>query len=318
MQTILGANGVIARELSRALAGYTSDIRQVSRNPRKVNPTDETFVADLLDSQAVVNAVAGSEVVYLVAGLKYNTSVWQEQWPRVMRNVIDACKQHGTSLVFFDNVYAYGRVEGIMTEETAFNPISKKGEVRAKIATMLLDEMRNGNLRAMIARSADFYGPGAVQSFLHSTVFERIKTGKTPQWIGNPNAVHTFTFTRDAGHAVAVLGNSPEAYGQTWHLPTIKDPSTGTDFVRLACDLAGQPFKLQVAPRWMLKLIGIFIPVLRANEEMMYQFEHDYRFDSSKIESAFGLQATPLRQGISGSLELGERTLRAAEIVQPR
>ena len=302
MHTILGANGIIAQELSRALVEYTTDIRQVSRNPRKVNPTDDTFVADLLDNQATANAVAGSEVVYLVAGLKYDISVWQEQWPRVMRNVIDACKKHGASLVFFDNVYAYGWVAGAMTEDTPFNPISKKGEVRAKIATMLLDEMRVDNLRAMIVRSADFYGPGAIQSFPHATVFERLRAGKAPQWIGNSNALHTFTFTPDAGHAIAVLGKSSEAYGQTWHLPTTKEPLTGADFVRLACDLAGQPFKLQVAPRWMLKLMGIFMPVLRENDEMMYQFEYDYRFDSSKIESAFSLQPTPYTQGISESL----------------
>lgn len=107
MQTILGANGVIGHELSRALVASTPAIRQVSRNPRKVNPADETVVADLLDAQATSHAVAGSEVVYLVAGLKYDTSVWQEQWPKVMRNVINACKQHGARLVFFDNVYSY-------------------------------------------------------------------------------------------------------------------------------------------------------------------------------------------------------------------
>jgi nucleoside-diphosphate-sugar epimerase len=308
MHTIFGANGIIARELSRALTEYGSDIRQVSRNPKKVNSTDETFVADFLDGQATANAVAGSEVVYLVAGLEYKLSVWQEQWPRIMRNVIDACKQHDTHLVFFDNVYAYGRVEGIMTEDTPFNPTSKKGEVRAKIATMLLDEMGKGNLRAMIARSADFYGPGAVQSFPHVTVFERIKTGKAPQWIGNPNTIHTYTYTPDAGHAVAVLGRSPEAYGQTWHLPTTKEQLTGADFVRLACDLAEQPYKLKIAPGWMLKLMGIFVPVLRENKEMMYQFEHDYQFSSSKLESAFDLQATPYRQGISESLKPGEQT----------
>ncbi|MBD3811969.1 MAG: NAD-dependent epimerase/dehydratase family protein [Betaproteobacteria bacterium] len=302
MHTILGANGVIARELSQALAAHASDIRQVSRNPRKVNPTDEIFVADLLDAQATANAVAGSQVVYLVAGLKYDASVWQAQWPRVMRHAIDACKQHGARLVFFDNVYAYGRVDGVMTEETPFNPISRKGEVRARIATMLLDEMRSGNLQAMIVRSADFYGPGAVQSFPHATVFERLKAGRTPQWIGNPDAVHTFTYTPDAGRAVAELARSAEAYGQTWHLPTTREPLTGADFVRLACDLAGRPFKLQVAPRWMLKLMGLFMPVLRENDEMMYQFEYDYRFDSSKIESALGLQPTPYRQGISESL----------------
>lgn len=125
MHTILGANGVIAQELSKALVLSSPNIRQVGRNPRKVNPTDETVVGDLLDARATANAVSGSEVVYLVAGLKYEASVWQEQWPLVMRNVIDACKQHGARLVFFDNVYAYGRVDGLMTESTPFNPISK-------------------------------------------------------------------------------------------------------------------------------------------------------------------------------------------------
>lgn len=302
MNTILGANGVIANELSRAIVASSPAIRQVSRNPRKVNPADETVVADLLDAQATTNAVSGSEVVYLVAGLKYDTSVWQEQWPKVMRNVINACKHHGARLVFFDNVYSYGRVDGLMTEDTPFNPISKKGEVRAMIATMLLDEMRNGNLQAMIARAADFYGPNAVNSFPYATVFARLKAGKAPQWIGNPNAIHTFTYTPDTGHALVALGSSPEAYGQTWHLPTTKEPLTGADFARLACELAKQPDKLQVAPRWILRLMGIFVPVLRENKEMMYQFEYDYRFDSSKIESAFGLQATPYRQGISESL----------------
>lgn len=308
MNTILGANGVIAQGLSKALVSFSPAIRQVSRDPRKVNSTDETFMADLLDSRATVNAVSGSETVFLVAGLKYDTSVWQEQWPQVMRNVIGACIHHGARLVFFDNVYAYGRVDGLMTEDTPFNPISKKGEIRAKIATMLLDEMRSGNLQAMIVRAADFYGPNVVNSFPHATVFERLKAGKAPQWIGNPHAVHTFTYTPDTGHALAVLGRSPVAYGQTWHLPTTKEPFTGADFVRLACELANQPYKLQVAPRWILRLMGIFMPVLRENEEMMYQFEHDYRFDSSKIESAFGLQATPYRQGISESLRSGTQS----------
>lgn len=302
MHTILGANGVIAQELSRALVLSSTAIRQVSRNPRRVNPTDEVVTADLLDGKATADAVTGSEIVYLVAGLKYNTSVWQEQWPRVMRNVIDACKRHNSRLVFFDNVYAYGRVNGVMTEETPFNPISKKGEVRAKIATMLLDEMRGGNLHAMIVRSADFYGPGAIKSFPHATVFERLRAKKAPPWIGNPNAIHTFTFTPDAGRAMAVLGRSPGAFGQTWHLPTTKEPFTGADFVRLACDLAGQTYQLMAVPRWVLKLMGIFVPVLRENEEMMYQFDFDYRFDSSKIESAFGLKATSYRQGIRETL----------------
>lgn len=302
MHTILGSNGIIGQELSRALSSWSTSIRLVSRIPRKVNPTDETFAADLLDPDATDRAVAGSEVVYLVAGLKYNYATWREQWPRLMQNVIDACKRHGCRLVFLDNVYAYGHVNGVMTEQTPFHPTSKKGEVRAQIATMLLHEISQGNLQAMIARSADFYGPGAVNSIIYSTVFARLKEGKAPQWICNPNVVHTFTYTPDVGKALALLGNSPEAYGQTWHLPTTKEPFSVADFVRLACELANQPYRLQILPRWIRKLIGLFIPALHENEEMMYQFEYDYRFDSSKIEDAFGLQATTYREGISATL----------------
>lgn len=303
MHTILGANGTIAHELSRALLSYTTNIRQVSRNPRKVNSSDETFVADLLDARMTSDAVSGSEVVYLVAGLPYNAAVWHEQWPHVMRNVIEACKKHNARLVFFDNVYAYGHVEGVMTETTPFNPISKKGEVRARIASMLLDEIKKDNMQALIARSADFYGPGAVQSFPYATVFKRIKAKKSPQWIGNPNTVHTFTFTPDAGKALAMLGRTTDGYGQTWHLPTTKEPLTGAEFVRLACELGEQPYKLQLAQPWMLKLMGLFMPVLRENHEMMYQFDYDYRFDSSKIESAYGLKPISYGAGIEACLK---------------
>jgi nucleoside-diphosphate-sugar epimerase len=221
----------------------------------------------------------------------------------VMRHTIDACKRHGSALVFFDNVYAYGRVDGVMTEQTPYNPCSRKGEVRARIATMLMEEASRGELRAMIVRSADFYGPGALLSLTHATVTERLKAGKTPQWIGNAKAVHTFTYTPDAGRTLALLGNTAAAYGQVWHALTSKEPMTGEEYVRIACTLAGRPYRLQVAPRWLLSMMGLFVPVLRENMEMLYQFEHDYRFDSSKVEQAFGLTPTAYRDGIAATLQ---------------
>ena len=301
MQTILGANGVIGRELSRQLLAHTDRIRQVSRSPTRVNATDELFGADLLDAGATADAVAGSEVSYLVAGLKYDHRVWREQWPTIMRNTIDACKRHDSALVFFDNVYAYGQVDGVMTEDTPYNPCSRKGEVRARIATTLMDEVRRGSLRGMIVRSADFYGPGAALSLTHATVTERLKAGKTPQWVGDARAVHTFTYTPDAGRTLALLGNTASAYGQVWHALTSKTLMTGEQYVRLACAVAGRPYALQVVPRWVLSLMGVVVPVLRENMEMLYQFEHDYRFDSSKAARALGLTPTEYREGIAAT-----------------
>src|SRR6187551_2246676 len=105
MQTILGANGAVSNNLVKALPQYTNKIRLVSRNPKKVHPTDELLAADLLNASQTDHAVAGSEIVYLTAGLPYSIKVWREQWPVVMKNVIDACKKHNAKLVFFSNVY---------------------------------------------------------------------------------------------------------------------------------------------------------------------------------------------------------------------
>jgi nucleoside-diphosphate-sugar epimerase len=303
MQTILGANGVIGKELSKLLPEHTSVIRQVSRNPKKVNPSDELVKADLLNYSETEKAVEGSEIVYLLAGLKYDVKVWQKQWPVIMRNTIDACKKHNARLVFFDNVYSYGLVKGVMTEETPFNPISKKGEVRAKIATMLLDEIKAESINAMIIRAADFYGPGATLSMIHSMVTERLNAGKKAQWIGNPKKIHTFTYTPDAAKTVAQLGNSEEAYNQTWHALTSSEKIAGEDFLKLAYEIKGMPNKgVQAMGKMGVQLLGLFIPVLREFVEMMYQFEEDYIFDSSKAARFLNENATAYAQGIRETL----------------
>jgi nucleoside-diphosphate-sugar epimerase len=172
----------------------------------------------------------------------------------------------------------------------------------AGIAMMLMDDVRHGELRGMIVRAADFYGPGAVLSVTHATVTERLKARKTPQWLGNAKAVHTFTYTRDAGRTLAVLGDTPTACDQVWHALTSKEAMTGERFVRIACELSGRPYALRVVPRWMLLLTSLFVPLVRENMEMLYQFEHDYRFDSSKAERALGLTATGYREGVAATL----------------
>jgi nucleoside-diphosphate-sugar epimerase len=301
LHTILGANGVIGRELSRALATARQRVRQVSRHPQPVQAGDELRAADLLDASATADAVAGSAVVYLLVGLRYDTATWQAQWPRVMKNAIDACRRHGARLVFFDNVYAYGAVAGTMTETTAFNPCSRKGEVRAKVARALLDAMARGEVQALIARSADFYGPGAINSLVHATVFERLHAGQAPQWIGEPSAFHSFTYTPDAAGALAVLGQAHSAWGQTWHLPTSASAMSGEQMTRLACAQAQQPYRLRVMPRWLLKPAGWCVPALRENHELMYQLDRDYRFSSEKIEKALCLSATVYTQGVAAT-----------------
>ncbi len=299
MQTILGAGGTIGKDLAKALLQYTDHVRIVSRNPQAINPTDELMAADLTDADAVSRAVAGSEVVYLTVGYDYSVKVWQEKWPVTMRNVIAACQQHGAKLVFFDNVYLYNPNHlNPMTEETLIGPTSKKGMVRADIAKMITSAVRAGTLTALIARAADFYGPDNDKSVLVETVLKNLKQGKAANWFASLNHVHNFTYTPDAARATALLGNTPDAYGQVWHLPTHPQRLTGQQWVELFANELNVRPKASALPVWMMGILGLFIPIMKEFKEMAYQYDRDYVFDSSKFTRRFGIEATSPAEGV--------------------
>jgi hypothetical protein len=176
MYTILGAGGSVSNEFVKLLAARNLPFRTVSRHAATSPGAAESKAADLTKHEQTLEAVAGSEVVFLLVGLKYDHKAWAEQWPRIIDNTVDACKRAKAKLVFFDNVYMYGKVNGPMTESTPYNPVSRKGEVRAQIATSLEKEWKSGELTAMIARSADFYGPASKNGIANALVFEPFST----------------------------------------------------------------------------------------------------------------------------------------------
>ncbi|WP_449440602.1 NAD-dependent epimerase/dehydratase family protein [Pedobacter steynii] len=176
MHTILGAGGPTANALTKELLKHDPNetIRLVSRRPLKVTGSNVTWQkADLLNYTEVLAAVKGSAVIYMCAGLIYDKAIWQQQWPVIMQNLINATKETRARLIFFDNVYMYGLVKGPMFETTTYNPVSVKGEVRARIATQLMDEVKAGNVQATIARAADFYGTDSMNSFLDMMVLDK-------------------------------------------------------------------------------------------------------------------------------------------------
>lgn len=299
MQTILGSGGAIGTEVAKNLPEYTTKIRLVSRNPQPVNPTDDCFPANLLDAEAVRRAVAGSEIVYLVAGLEYNHKVWQRDWPVVMANAITACQEAGAKLVFFDNIYMCDPdYLGHLTEDAPMRPISKKGMVRRDLVNMLMAAVEKGTLTASIARAADFYGPGVRTSVLQEVVPKPLAAGKKANWLCSLDQPHSFTYTPDAGRATALLGNTPDSFNQIWHVPTAPDPWTGRQWIAAFAEALGVPPKSQVAGKAIVRLLGLFNPIMRETVEMLYQYDRPYVFDSSKFTNRFGITATAYEEGL--------------------
>ena len=307
MVTILGAGGAIGNELARELTARTEPVRLVSRNPKAVAGATQTLAADLSRLDDTVQAVSGCSVAFLVVGLKYDTKVWRELWSRIMRNAIEACKRANAKLIFFDNVYMYGKVDGPMTEDTPFHPCSQKGEIRAELATTLLNEIQAGSVTALIARAADFYGPGIRSGVPNILVFDKLAKGQTPSWLANDSVKHSFTYTPDAAGSLVQLMDSGNAWNQTWHVPTAPDPPTGKEFIALAAKEFGMTPKHRVLGRPMVKIAGWFDSDIRESYEMLYQSEFDYIFDSSKFARAFQCHPTSYAEGIHQAADASRR-----------
>ena len=297
LHTILGANGAVGRAVIKELSKRNIPVRAVSRKSSIAGLENKN--ADLLDAQQTLEAIAGSAVVYLCIGLPYRTKVWKTQWETVMSNVIEACSVHQAKLVYLDNIYMYAPPLPVPFDENApQGPISEKGKARQRTTAMLFKAIEDQKLDAVIGRSADFYGPGAVNSSTYISFLERMLQGKTPQTLSNPNVPHTYANVEDNGRALVELALNEDCYGQAWHLP-VGPPITTNGLLDIFNKVLGTDFKVSVMPTFLRKILALFIPPLKEVGEMLYQFEQEYVMSYEKFKKRFpDFEVTTYQKGI--------------------
>lgn len=182
--------------------------------------------------------------MHLLVGLKYDHKLWAEMWPRIMANTIEACKRVSAGLDFLRQRLHVRQSQRPYDGRDAFQPYSKKGEVRAKIATSLINEWKAGALTAMIARAADFYGLDIRNGVPNILVFEPFVKNQKASWLVSDSVPHSYTYTVDAAQSLLTLAESESTWNQTWHVPTTANPPTGKEFIATAAT------ELGVAPKY--------------------------------------------------------------------
>lgn len=294
---VLGGNGVVGRETINALREGGHEVAVVGRTPAQ-HPDASSMVADLRDAASANRAIEAADVAYLAVGLPYRTRVWRRDWPTILANTIQACIASGVHLVYFDNVYAYGRVDGPMTEATPIRPSSSKGEIRAGLLRML-EAGRQRGLEYTVGRSADFYGPGATTSVFNAMALDRVAAGQEPTWLLDSSQPHSMTYTPDIGSALRILGTDARARGGVWHLPTAA-ARTGDEYLAMATEWK---LRHRVMTMATLRVGSVFISSAREALELSYQNTLPYVFDSTRFETTFGVTPTPYPEGIANTLQ---------------
>ena len=176
--------------------------------------------------------------------------------------------------------------------------------MRASLDQLIFDQIEKGKLQAIIARSADFYGNVKERSLLMELVYKNLSQNKKANWFCNAKVKHSFTYIPDAGKATALLGNTPDAYNQVWNLPTDPDNLTGEEWINLFAQEMGKAPKYMVLPKMMVRILGLFLPVMKEFPEMMYQYDREYIFDSSKFGKRFAVKPTSYQDGVKETLRV--------------
>jgi nucleoside-diphosphate-sugar epimerase len=298
LHTIFGTGPVglaVARELVRR-GKAVKMINRSGKRPEGVPEGVSVVAGDLFDANVAQQLAQGATHVYQCTNPPYDK--WPEQFPTLQANTLEAAAAAGAKYIVMENVYLYGDTNGKpITEDLPFNAHTKKGKVRAQMALDALAAHRAGKVRVTMARASDFYGPGVSESAAGERVFGFAIKGKAASAPGNLDAKHSYTYIDDVGKTLAILGERDEALGQAWHVPNA-EAATTRQFITLIFEELQRPPKISAMGKTMLRTAGVFIPAAREIVEMMYEFEKDFVVDGSKFTQAFGLTATPYREGI--------------------
>jgi nucleoside-diphosphate-sugar epimerase len=276
-------------------------VRMVNRSGRAdVAEGVEVVGGDAADSTFTREVSAGASVVYFALNPPYNR--WPELFPSLQAGVLEGAASAGAKLIAVENLYMYGPTGGRpLTEDLPYAANTRKGAVRAGMSRELMEADASGKVRVAIGRASDFFGPRVLASAAGEQIFGRAVEGKSAQVAGDPDQPHTYTYAPDIGKGLVILGEREEALGRAWHLPSPETVTTRR-FVEMIFEEAGGPARIQTAPKFVLRVMGLFNPPLREMIEMLYEFEEPFVVDHSDFEQAFGMSATPLKQAIGETL----------------
>jgi nucleoside-diphosphate-sugar epimerase len=294
---VIFGTGPVGCWTARALADRGLPVRAVNRSgvrPGLLPEDAELVKADVADPAQARAVAEGAFTVYQALNPPYHQ--WHELFPALQAGALAAAGAAGARYVSIENLYLYDST-AVMTEDARVAPVSKKGELRRRMAEEVAAAHRDGEVRAAQLRSSDYYGPGVTSSALGDRVFAPLVAGKKAQVGGSATQPHSFAYIEDVGRAAAELGVRDEALGRVWLAPHAAAVTQG-DMVALACrELGREPAVAVVSPA-MMRLAGLFVPGARASAEMMYEFTRPFVVDSGRIERAFGLLPTPVEDGI--------------------
>ena len=310
---VLGATGGLGLAVVFELAKRERSVIAVTRNLQKArkmfqNIDVEIRQANLMEREQTLAAVQGADVVYHCANVLYTK--WLKEFPIINNNILAAVKEVGANLVFADNLYMYGKMQGDkISEEHQLNAKGKKGKLRIRLAKQITDAHSKGEINAVIVRFGDFYGPNVVNGFTKPLLENPVK-GKASSWLVDLDKKHSMMYIRDAAKGMVTTSENPNSYGQIFHIEGA-EPVTGREFITMIFQELNQEPNMKALSENTIKILSIFIPIVKELQELTYEWKYPFIIDGTKYASNFNTTAhTAHNVAIKETLDWFKQNLR--------
>ncbi|WP_084965060.1 NAD-dependent epimerase/dehydratase family protein [Thermoactinospora rubra] len=284
---VVGA-GQVGSHLAAKLAAQGHEVVVVTRSGS--GPAGTTRVAaDVADQARLTELAEGADALYNCVNPPYHR--WLTDWPPMAASFQTAAERTGAVLVILGNLYAYGPVDGPMTEDLPLASDVPKARVRAKIWH---DALASG-IRTVEVRGSDYFGPGATdQGYLGDRFIGPLRAGKTIRTLWPLDVPHSWTYLPDVADALIAAATTERAWGRAWHVPTAEPLTFREMGARMAATLGLPEPRMATLPWPAVRAIGLVSPMIGELRHVRYQFTRPFVLDSTASQEVLGLRPTPM------------------------
>jgi nucleoside-diphosphate-sugar epimerase len=271
-------------------------------------PGTEIIEVDARDCAGVVEAAEDADVV--LHALNPPFADWPTQALPFADTAIAAACRTGATLVLPGNVYNYGaNMPPRLDEATPMRPTSRKGMIREAVEARLRAAT---DLRCIVLRAGDFFGGPLGGSWLDRIIIRDIGSGRLT-WPGPLDVVHEWAYLPDFVQALVRLVEAREQLEPFAQFGFAGHAVTGREFVAAISRNCGREFRVGTMPWWLLRPLGVMIPMFRELSEIAYLWTTPHMIDGTQLMAAIGeLPHTPFDEAVAASLAaLGLRRRRS-------
>ncbi len=296
---VVGA-GATGSGVARELVGRGHEVTVVTRRGSGPELDGITRVAvDATDVAALSSLAGGTSAIFNCANPPYHR--WLEEWPPLAHALLRSAEHSGATLVTLSNLYAYGRPQGLMTIDHPLTATYAKAQVRAQMWRDALSAHHDGRLHAVEVRASDYIGANS-QTMWGERVIPKVLKGRSVSVLGDPDAPHSWTYVGDVSATLVAAALDSTSWGQAWHVPTNLARSSREVVADLAEAAGVGDVRVTAVPRALLRVAGLFSPIMRELPKTLYQFEQPFVMDDSSSRAHFGLEPTPWADVLANTL----------------